>query len=191
MGQEITGSKLYATIDLGKARVGRTRLLHHRHSHPEWNESFHIYCAHTASEVVFTIKLDDAIGADDIATASVPVSDLIRGEVIDKWLEIHYTHHKLMHEHSKIHVKLQFYDVTRERCWARGIKSPKFPGVPFTFFPQRKECKVTLYQDAHVPDAFIPKIPLAGGKFYEPNRCWEDIFDAVVLQQKKEYRSLW
>ncbi|XP_073033653.1 phospholipase D alpha 1-like [Primulina eburnea] len=188
---KITGSKLYATIDLGKARVGRTRLLHHQHSHPEWNESFHIYCAHTASEVVFTIKLDDAIGADDIATASVPVSDLIQGEVIDKWLEIHYTHHKLMHEHSKIHVKLQFYDVTRERCWARGIKSPKFPGVPFTFFPQRKECKVTLYQDAHVPDAFIPKIPLAGGKFYEPNRCWEDIFDAIWNAKHLIYITGW
>ncbi|XP_073044081.1 phospholipase D alpha 1-like [Primulina eburnea] len=188
---KITGSKLYATIDLEKARVGRTRLLHHQLSHPEWNESFHIYCAHSASKVVFTIKLDDTIGAEDIATASVPVSDLIQGEVIDKWLEIHYTHHKLMHEKSKIHVKLQFYDVTRERCWARGIKSPNFPGVPFTFFPQRRGCKVTLYQDAHVPDDFIPKIPLAGGKFYEPNRCWEDIFEAIWNAKHLIYITGW
>ncbi|XP_073271717.1 phospholipase D alpha 1-like, partial [Primulina huaijiensis] len=188
---KITGSKLYATIDLEKARVGRTRLLHHQLSHPEWNESFHIYCAHSASKVVFTIKLDDTIGAEDIATASVPASDLIQGEVIDKWLEIHYTHHKLMHEKSKIHVKLQFYDVTRERCWARGIKSPNFPGVPFTFFPQRRGCKVTLYQDAHVPDDFIPKIPLAGGKFYEPNRCWEDIFEAIWNAKHLIYITGW
>ncbi|KAK4391618.1 Phospholipase D alpha 1 [Sesamum angolense] len=174
-----TASKLYATIDLGKARVGRTRLLAHQHSNPRWYESFHIYCAHMASQVVFTVKVDNPIGAELIGRAYLPVEELIAGEEVDRWLEILNDDHKPIHGHSKIHVKLQFYDVTRERCWARGLKSPKFPGVPFTFFPQRKGCRVTLYQDAHVPDNFIPRIPLVGGKYYEPHRCWEDIFDAI------------
>ncbi|KAL0427099.1 UNVERIFIED_CONTAM: Phospholipase D alpha 1 [Sesamum latifolium] len=186
-----TASKLYATIDLEKARVGRTRLLAHQHSNPRWYESFHIYCAHMASQVVFTVKVDNPIGAELIGRAYLPVAELLAGEEVDRWLEILNDDHKPIHGHSKIHVKLQFYDVTRERCWARGLKSPKFPGVPFTFFPQRKGCRVTLYQDAHVPDNFIPRIPLAGGKYYEPHRCWEDIFDAITNAKHLIYITGW
>ncbi|KAL6532702.1 Phospholipase D [Orobanche gracilis] len=187
-----TASKLYTTIDLEKARVGRTRLLDHQHySNPRWYESFHIYCAHMASQLVFTIKLDNPIGAELIGRAYLSVKELIQGDEIDRWLEILNDHHKPIHGHPKIHVKLHFYDVTRERCWAQGLKSPKFPGVPFTFFSQRKGCRVTLYQDAHVPNNFIPRIPLSGGKYYEPQRCWEDIFDAISNAKHLIYITGW
>ncbi|KAK6156500.1 hypothetical protein DH2020_010748 [Rehmannia glutinosa] len=186
-----TSSKLYATIDLDKTRVGRTRLLQRQHSNPRWHESFHIYCAHMASKVVFTIKLDNLIGTELIGSASIPVQELIDGKEVNTWLEILNENHKPIHGHSKIHVKLQFYDVTRERCWSRGLKSPNFPGVPFTFFPQRKGCKVTLYQDAHVPDNFVPEIALCGGKYYEPHRCWEDIFDAISNAKHLIYITGW
>lgn len=191
VGFKKTGSKLYASIDLEKARVGRTRLLLNEHSNPRWYESFHIFCAHMASNVIFTVKVDNPIGAELIGRAYVPVSDVIRGEVIDEWLEILNTEKKPIHGHSKIHVRLQYFSVARERCWAQGVKSPKFPGVPFTFFPQRRGCKVTLYQDAHVPDHFIPKIALSGGNFYEPHRCWEDIFDAISNAKHLIYIAGW
>ncbi|KAL0315605.1 UNVERIFIED_CONTAM: Phospholipase D alpha 1 [Sesamum radiatum] len=137
-----TASKLYATIDLGKARVGRTRLLAHQHSNPRWYESFHIYCAHMASQVVFTVKVDNPIGAELIGRAYLPVEELIAGEEVDRWLEILNDDHKPIHGHSKIHVKLQFYDVTRERCWARGLKSPKFPGVPLRSFRKGEDAEL-------------------------------------------------
>ncbi|KAL3839824.1 hypothetical protein ACJIZ3_024415 [Penstemon smallii] len=191
VGFKKTASKLYATIDLEKARVGRTRLLEHEHRNPRWYESFHIYCAHMASKVVFTIKVDNPIGAELIGRASIPVEELIHGDEVDKWLEILDNDNKPIHGHSKIHVKLHYFDVTRERCWSKGLKSQNFPGVPFTFFPQRRGCKVTLYQDAHVPDHFIPKIPLCGGKFYEPNRCWEDVFDAITNAKHLIYITGW
>ncbi|KAL8502884.1 hypothetical protein ACS0TY_021851 [Phlomoides rotata] len=190
LGLGETASKLYATIDLGKARVGRTRLLD-ADKNPRWHESFHIYCAHMASEVIFTVKLDNPIGAELIGRASIPVSTLIHGDEIDTWLEIHKNKHKSLHGHPKIHVKLQFFDVTRERCYARGLKSPKFPGVPYTFFSQRIGNKVTLYQDAHVPDNFIPRIPLSGGRYYSPHRCWEDMFDAINNAQHLIYITGW
>lgn len=191
VGFNKTASKLYATIDLGKARVGRTRLLQHEHSNPRWYESFHIYCAHMASEIVFTIKIDNPIGTKLVGRAYIPVSEVIHGDPVDTWLPILNEHHKPLHGHSKLHVKLHFYDVFRERCWSKGLKSQNFPGVPFTFFPQRKGSRVTLYQDAHVPDGFIPKIPLCGGKFYEPNRCWEDIFEAISNAKHLIYITGW
>lgn len=179
---------------MGKARVGRTRVLD-EHSNPRWYESFHIYCAHLASDVIFTVKADNPIGAELIGRAYLPVHQLFdegeEGEELDKWLPILDVNRKPIHGNSKIHVKLRYFDVTRERHWSKGIRSGKFCGVPYTYFNQRNGCRVTLYQDSHVPDNFIPKIPLAGGKFYQPNRCWEDIFDAITNAKHLIYIAGW
>ncbi|XP_043704026.1 phospholipase D alpha 1-like [Telopea speciosissima] len=186
------GTRLYATIDIGKARVGRTRMLKREHVNPRWFESFHIYCAHMSSHIIFTVKDDKPIGATVVGRAYVPVEEIIGGEEIDRWVEFIYEHHKhIIHRHSKIHVKLQYVPVANQLTWSRGITSPKFPGVPYTFFSQRQGCRVTLYQDAHIPDDFIPKIPLSGGKYYEPHRCWEDIFDAITNAKHLIYIAGW
>ncbi|CAA6666405.1 unnamed protein product [Spirodela intermedia] len=142
------------------------------------------------ANVIFTVKFDKTIGASLIGRAYLPVSEITNGEELDRWLEILDEEKNPVGE-AKIHVKLQFFHVTRDRNWARGIRSPKFPGVPYTFFPQRRGCKVTLYQDAHIPDGFIPRIPLAGGGHYEPHRCWEDIFDAITNAQHLIYITGW
>ncbi|XP_020225703.1 phospholipase D alpha 1 [Cajanus cajan] len=189
IGKGVT--KLYATIDLEKARVGRTRIIENEHTNPRWYESFHIYCAHMASNIIFTVKDDNPIGATLIGRAYVPVSEVLDGEEIDRWVEILDNDKNPIQEGSKIHVKLQYFDVTKDRNWARGIRSPKFPGVPYTFYSQRQGCKVSLYQDAHVPDNFVPKIPLAGGQTYEAHRCWEDIFDAITDAKHLVYITGW
>ncbi|XP_021298177.1 phospholipase D alpha 1 [Herrania umbratica] len=183
--------KIYATIDLERARVGRTRTLEKEISNPRWYESFHIYCAHRASNVVFSVKDDNPIGATLIGRANVPVEDLLSGEEVDRWIEILDEDKNPIESGAKIHVKLQYFDVTRDHNWNRGIISRKFPGVPFTFYSQRQGCKVSLYQDAHIPDGFVPKIPLAGGKYFEPHRCWEDVFDAITNAKHVIYITGW
>lgn len=183
-------SKLYSTIDLEKARVGRTRMLSNEPVNPRWYESFHIYCAHLAADVIFTVKADNAIGAALIGRAYLPVQEILDGEEIDRWLEICDKERQPIGD-SKIHVKLQYFDIDKDKNWAKGICSAKYPGVPYTFFSQRQGCNVRLYQDAHVPDNFIPKIPLADGKNYEPHRCWEDIFDAISNAQHLIYITGW
>ncbi|KAK4267539.1 hypothetical protein QN277_024308 [Acacia crassicarpa] len=184
-------TKLYATIDLEKARVGRTRILENERSNPRWYESFHIYCAHMASDIIFTVKDANPIGATLIGRAHVPVTDVLDGEEIDRWVEILDEHKKPIHGDSKIHVKLQYFDVTKDRSWDRGIRSAKYPGVPYTFFSQRQGCKVSLYQDAHIPDGFVPDISLAGGEKYAPHRCWEDVFDAITNAKHLIYITGW
>jgi len=183
--------KMYATVDLEKARVGRTKMITDEPENPRWYESFHIYCAHSASNVIFTVKDDNPIGATLIGRAYIPVEEILDGEELDRWVEILDQDKNPIKAGSKIHVKLQYFDVTRDRNWARGIKSSKYPGVPYTFFSQRNGCRVSLYQDAHVPDNFIPKIPLSGGKYYEPHRCWEDVFDAITNAKHFIYITGW
>ncbi|KAF3788203.1 Phospholipase D alpha 1 [Nymphaea thermarum] len=185
------GSHLYATIDLDKARVGRTRIIHNEPVNPRWYESFHIYCAHMAADVVFTVKEEQAIGASLIGRAYLPVQEILNGEEVDRWLDICNEDRNPIGGGARIHIKVRFFDISTERTWSRGIRSAKFPGVPYTFFSQRRGCKVTLYQDAHVPDNFIPKIPLADGKLYEPHRCWEDIFDAISNAKHLIYITGW
>lgn len=183
-------SKVYATVDLEKARVGRTRVIENtNNSSLRWQESFHIYCAHVASNIIFTVKGVNSIGANLIGRAYVQVEEIINGEPYDEWVEI--LNEEKSPIGSKIHVKLQYFDVTKDRNWDRGVRSPKFQGVPYTYFPQRKGCKVRLYQDAHVPNDFIPRIPLDGGKTYEPHRCWEDIFDAISNAKHLIYITGW
>ncbi|KAL5056846.1 hypothetical protein RYX36_028450 [Vicia faba] len=182
--------KLYATIDLEKARVGRTRILGKEYAIPKWYESFHIYCAHLVTNIIFTVKDDNPIGASLIGRAYVPVEEVLSGKEIDKWVEILDVHKKPIHGNSKIHVKLQFIDVSKDLNWALGV-SPKFPGIPFTFFTQREGCKVSLYQDSHVLDNFVPNIQLAGGQTYKPQRCWEDIFDAITKARHLIYITGW
>ncbi|KAG0465326.1 hypothetical protein HPP92_019490 [Vanilla planifolia] len=184
-------TKLYATIDLEKARVGRTRLITDEPVNPRWYESFHIYCAHLASNVIFTIKFDNPIGASLVGRAYLPVLEILNGEEVDRWLEICDEHRNPLDSGAKIHVKLQYFEVTKDRNWARGVRAPNYPGVPYTYFSLRQGCKVSLYQDAHVPDNFIPKIPLANGSYYEPHRCWEDIFDAISNAKHLIYITGW
>ncbi|KAJ3693858.1 hypothetical protein LUZ60_009338 [Juncus effusus] len=184
-------SKVYATIDLEKARVGRTRMITNEPSNPRWFESFHIYCAHMASHVIFTVKDDNAFGATLIGRAYLPVTDLLEGQEVEQSLDICDKDKKPLESGAKIKVKLQYFDIAKDKNWNRGVRSLKFPGVPYTFFSQRQGCKVTLYQDAHVPDDFIPKIPLANGQYYEPHRCWEDIFDCISNAQHLIYITGW
>ncbi|KAG8388278.1 hypothetical protein BUALT_Bualt02G0109000 [Buddleja alternifolia] len=184
-------SKVYATVDLEKSRVARTRVIENESHNPKWHESFHIYCAHSASNIIFTVKDANPIGATLIGRAHVPVDELLEGEEVDKWVEILDEDKNPIEEGSKIHVKLQYFEVARDRNWGRGIKSAKYPGVPYTFYPQRTGCRVSLYQDAHIPDNFIPKIPLSGGNHYEPHRCWEDVFDAITNAKHVIYITGW
>ncbi|KAJ6706491.1 PHOSPHOLIPASE D ALPHA 1 [Salix purpurea] len=46
-------------------------------------------------------------------------------------------------------------------------------------------------KDAHVPDKFIPKIPLSSGENYDPHRCWEDVFDAITNAKHFIYITGW
>ncbi|CAN1343058.1 Phospholipase D alpha 1 [Linum perenne] len=190
---EIVGSGLYATVDLDRARVGRTRLITKEPTNPRWHESFWIYCAHTINHVIFTIKESNPVGATLIGRAYLPIEDIIKGYIVDKWLPILDDYDKTpLPGNPRIHVKLQFFNVVYDPNWSQGIKTPKYDGIPYAFFNQRNGCRVTLYQDAHVHDNFLPNIHLGPDRLlYRAHRCWEDIFDALTNARHLIYISGW
>ncbi|CAN6311488.1 unnamed protein product [Urochloa humidicola] len=183
---------LYATVDLNRARVGRTQLVDNDLAKPQWNESFHIYCAHFSSNVVFTIKVWQPISAILVGRAYLRVRDILGGQEIDRWLDILDQNGKPLAQDPKIHVRVRFTNVSdADQGWGRGVGDGHYPGVPYTFFKQRPGCKITLYQDAHVLDTFNPNVELAGGRHYEPARCWEDIYDAIENARHLVYITGW
>ncbi|OEL16021.1 Phospholipase D alpha 2, partial [Dichanthelium oligosanthes] len=191
-----TGAQLFATVDLNRTRVGQTRVIDQDFGNPKWNESFHIYCAHDTSEVVFSVKAQMPIGLVEpaVGDAYIPVQDLIdsKGQLIDRWLELLGGEgRRPLPNVPKIHVQLRFTDVAADPQWGAGIDNAQYKGVPRTFFKQRQGCRVTLYQDAHVLDTFKPSIQLDGDRPYEQHRCWEDIYDAISDAHHVVYISGW
>ncbi|KAI3442154.1 Phospholipase D [Psidium guajava] len=187
---ENVGSYLYAAVDLDRARVARTRMIQKEESKLHWDETFHIYCAHWISHIIFTVKDDNPVGATLIGRAYVPVEDVMKGFIVEKWAPIEDDDHNPIYGGAQIHVRLQFSSAAKDSHWSRGIVNSNFKGVPRTFFNQRQNCRVTLYQDAHVSDHFIPRIMLSRGK-YEPRRCWEDIFEAIDNAKHLIYIAGW
>ncbi|XP_006657113.2 phospholipase D alpha 2-like [Oryza brachyantha] len=186
------GTWLYATIDLGKARLGLTRVIDDEPVNPRWDERFHLYCAHFAENVVFSVKVSLPVGAATIGRAYLPVRELLSGEVVERKLDILGEDKKMLPHGPTIHVRLQFKDVAADgKWWGGGVGGPDYGGVPRTYFKQHDGCRVTLYQDAHALDAFAPTIPLAGGAHYQPGRCWEDVFDAISNANHLVYITGW
>ncbi|XP_057728813.1 phospholipase D alpha 1-like [Arachis stenosperma] len=190
---KVGGCRIYTTINLGSTIVGRTRSVNqNEHFNFQWHQSLRIYTAHIASEVVFHIKEDDTIiGAKVIGRAYFPVEELVNGENKDRWLQILNKKHKPLKARPRIHVKLQFFTVTKDINWSQGIKSLDFAGLTHSYFPQRSGCRVTLYQDTHIPTTFFPEILLTKGRYYELNQCWEDIFDAISKAKQLIYIAGW
>ncbi|ESQ32074.1 hypothetical protein EUTSA_v10003659mg [Eutrema salsugineum] len=182
----LLGGHLYATIDLDRSRVARTMM----RRHPKWFQSFHVYTAHSISKIIFTVKEDEPVGANLIGRAYLPVTEVITGRTIDRWLDILDEQKRPIQGGSQIHVRVKFNNIKQDVNWNKGIILPSFKGVPNVFFNQREGCKVTLYQDAHIPDDF-PDINLGGQAIYKHHRCWEDIFDAIWNAKHLIYITGW
>lgn len=172
----IGDSEYYATVDLGTSRVGRTRVLKNHTGEPEWNESFRIYCCHTVSELTVSVKDAAVIGTVVVGRAKIPAETLLEGAPVDDWYQLYKGEDEV---DGQIRFRMQFFEASHDPHWGEGIADPRYKGVPYCYFPQRKGCKVTLYQDAHMNDDFLPSIYQAGGQQRQPTRLWEDVFNAI------------
>ncbi len=192
--QEVIGigkgaSQYYATVDLGQARVGRTRVLKGEPVEPVWNESFRIYCAHSVADVQISIKDAAILGSALIGRAKVPAEELLSESVVEDWYPLFKDGNQL--GESRIHFRLQFFEASHDAHWGLGIRDARYLGVPYCYFPQRKGCKVTLYQDSHMADGFLPPIYQAGNRTRQPTHCWEDVFEAISNARHLIYITGW
>lgn len=189
-------SDAYVVVDLYTARVGRTRVVDDSKD-PVWNESFRIYCAHEAAEIVFIVKDDQGIGnarlgAQEIGKVQFGADQLLTGQPIDGWFDLVNSGGKLTKQRAALRLRLQFFDVRADPAYNRGVgDGTRHPGLVSTFYPLRPGCRVRLYQDAHVADGALPPVYLAGGAQYAPARCWEETYVALVGARQLIYIAGW
>ncbi|GER54857.1 phospholipase D [Striga asiatica] len=143
---------------------------------------FHIYCAHNASNVIFTVKDDNPIGATLIERACVPVDELVDAEEIDRWVEILDENKNPIRENP------------RSTYWtslmtATGTAGSRVPDtlVYCTLSTPREQIIVSPYTRTLT----FQITSSLGGTYYESHRCWEDVFYAITNAKHLIYITAW
>ncbi|KAH7437060.1 hypothetical protein KP509_05G054500 [Ceratopteris richardii] len=189
MKRRIT-SDPYVCVVLQDATVARTRVVRNS-ADPKWDEHFEILVAHTVSEVDIIVKDDDIFGAEFIGQVKIRAESLYSQE-IEGSFQLCGKDGKPLKAEVKLQVSMKYCPVEKDPLYKDGVgKGPDYKGVPRAYFPLRKGGRVTLYQDAHVPDGMLPEIELEGGLKFEHRKCWEEICEAIQGAHHLVYIAGW
>ncbi|KAF8411885.1 hypothetical protein HHK36_004443 [Tetracentron sinense] len=179
-GHTIITSDPYVSVCLAGATVAQTRIIANCED-PSWEEHFCVPVAHPVAKVEFHVKDNDVLGAQLIGVVGISIEKILSGNTINGWFPVVGPYGNPLKPYPELHISLQFRPVGDNPLYKGGVGvGPNFSGVPNTYFPLHKGGRVTLYQDAHVPDAMLPEIPLDGGKVFQQGKCWEDICHAIL-----------
>ncbi|XP_057977109.1 phospholipase D delta-like isoform X1 [Malania oleifera] len=179
-GHSIITSDPYVSVCLAGATVAQTRVIANSEN-PLWDEHFSVLVAHPVAKVEFQVKDNDVLGAQLIGVVEISVEKIISGNTINGWFPIVGSYGSPLKPYPELHLSIQFRSVGENPMYKDGVGAdPDNLGVPKTYFPLRKGGNVTLYQDAHVPDATLPEILLDDGKVFQHGKCWEDICHAIL-----------
>lgn len=171
----IITSDPYVTVCLARARVARTRVISNSHN-PVWNENFKIPLAHPVSQIEFKVK--DAFVAELIGVALVSAKQIAAGEPFNEWVPVLGSYGKPPKPDTAIRLQMTFIPCYKNPVYFTGI-SGNF-GLNESYFPLRHGGKVTLYQIAHVIDGMLPEIELDAKNYFKHEKCWEDIWHAIM-----------
>ncbi|XAR67639.1 Phospholipase D [Bertholletia excelsa] len=174
------GKPTYVTIKIDNKKVAATS--HERDR--VWNQTFQILCAHPF---------------DSIITITVKTKCSILGR-------IHVQAHQLLTETSlingffpvsmengqpkpdlKLRFILWFKPAELEPTWEKLLCNGGYEGLKNASFPQRTNCMVRLYQDAHHSSTFQPAPDLCG----HPRNLWEDVYKAIEDAKHLIYIAGW
>ncbi|KAE8694616.1 Phospholipase D gamma 3 [Hibiscus syriacus] len=190
MPHKIT-SDPYVTISVAGAVIGRTFVISNSEN-PVWMQYFNVPVAHYASEVHFVVKDSDVVGSQIMGAVGIPVEQLCSGTKVEGAFPVLNDNGKPCKPGAVLTLSIQYTPIQQVAIYHKGLGSgPDYHGVPGTYFPLRKGCKVTLYQDAHVHDGFLPNLKVDGNVQYEHGSCWKDICNAIGQARRLIYIAGW
>lgn len=148
-----------------------------------WNQTFQIQCAHLAdSTITITLKTSCTIlGKFHIQAQFLKEESLINGFF------------PLLMENGKPNPQLKlrfilwFKPADLEPSWTKLLSSGEFQGLRDATFPQRSNCQVKLYHDAHHSPDFQPPFQICGA----PRNLWEDVYKAIEGAKYLIYIAGW
>ncbi|KAJ0913801.1 putative phospholipase D [Helianthus annuus] len=174
----------YVTVSIANAVIARTFVISNSEN-PVWMQHFHVPVAHYSAEVQFVVKDSDVVGSQIMGAVGVPVEQLVSGSLIEGTFPVLNESGKPCKRGAVLTLSIQYIPM---------MKVPldlNFNGVAGTYFPLRRGGKVTLYQDAHVDDGYLPNMHLDGGLKYRNGDCWHDICEAIKQARRLIYITGW
>jgi len=87
----------------------------------------------------------------------------------------------------KLRFMLWFKPAEMEPSWTNILFNGEFQGLRDATFPQRSNCQVKLYHDAHHSSTFHPPFDLCGS----PIKLWEDVYKAIEGAKHLIYIAGW
>ncbi|CAN6480345.1 unnamed protein product [Victoria cruziana] len=189
-GQHSITSDPYVSVSVSKAVIARTYVISNNEN-PIWNQHSRVPVAHSAAEVHFLVKDSDIVGSQLIGTVSVPVEKIYSGLKVEGSFPIIGPDRKPCKTGATLKISIQYIPIERLTSYNLGVVGLDYRGTPGTYFPLRKGGRVTLYQDAHVPDDCLPSLRLGGDMHYQHGKCWWDIFEAMKRATRLIYITGW
>ncbi|KAK9758013.1 hypothetical protein RND81_01G200700 [Saponaria officinalis] len=181
----------YVSINISYAVIGRTYVISNEEN-PVWMQHFNVPVAHHAAEVHFLVKDSDVVGSQLIGSVSIPVEQFYFGTKVEGTYPILNGSGRQCKPGAVLSISIQYTPINNLCIYHHGVGAgPDYQGVPGTYFPLRKGGRVTLYQDAHVPDGCLPEFNLDRGMKYVHGKCWQDIFDAIRQARRLVYITGW
>ncbi|XVF13227.1 hypothetical protein REPUB_Repub08aG0190500 [Reevesia pubescens] len=187
MPNKIT-SDPYVTVSVAGAIIGRTFVISNSEN-PVWMQHFNVPVAHYAPEVHFVVKDSDVVGSQIMGAVCIPVEQLWSGSKVEGTFPILNAKGKPCNPGAVLTLSIQYTPIEKVEIYRRGVAD--YHGVPGTYFPLRKGGKVTLYQDAHVHDGFLPNLKVDSNVRYEHGSCWLDICNAISQARRLIYIAGW
>ena len=170
----------YVTIKIGSKKVAETTHEHDR----IWNQTFQILCAHP-SDTIITIALKTRCST--LGKIKILANQLLDGaSLINGFFP-------LCGENGKPNLKLKlqyilwFKPAEYESSWEKVLANDAYHGLKNATFPQRSNCNVILYQDAHHCASFQPPSALS----QTPKKLWEDVYKAIEGAKHLVYIAGW
>ncbi|EEF34982.1 phospholipase D alpha 4 [Ricinus communis] len=164
----LNGKPTYVTIKIGNKKVAKTSQEHDR----VWNQTFQILCAHPLDSIItITMKTKCSIlGKFHIQADKIVKEATFINGFFPLIMETGKPNPEL-----KLRFMLWFKPAQLEPTWRKIISNGQSQGLRNATFPQRSNCHVTLYQDAHHLNTFQPPLALCGS----PRKLWEDVYKAI------------
>ncbi|GKV36534.1 hypothetical protein SLEP1_g44655 [Rubroshorea leprosula] len=174
----VNGKATFVTIELDNKNVAETTHEHDR----VWNQTFQILCAHPYDSIItITMKTKcSVLGRYHVQAQQI----LSEATLINGFFPLVMENGKQNPE-LLLRFMLWFKPAELEPTWGKIFRNGGFPGLRNATFPQRSDCGVVLYQDAHHSSAFQPPFCLT------PRKLWEDVYKAIEGAKHLIYIAGW
>ncbi|KFK38694.1 hypothetical protein AALP_AA3G147900 [Arabis alpina] len=173
----------YVTIKINKKKVATTSSEQDR----IWNQTFQILCAHPISDTTITITLKthcSVLGRFRVSAEQILSSD---PSIINGFFPL-VAENGSTKPNLKLKFMMWFRPAYLEPGWCKSLDGESYQGIKNASFPQRSNCRVVLYQDAHHKANFDPRVHDVS---YNARNLWEDVYKAIESARHLVYIAGW